>query len=122
MISLPKRPGDEPSAKTRVNLQAVYAPLPEGVKDSIGTKGSATDEFKEYISKTPEERLRDAILDEMGLTQEEIDQMQPEKQMAIGEEIAQRLQDKAEIAKAEKEQENGDQNKLQRVDKFLAAL
>ncbi|WP_421136853.1 hypothetical protein [Pseudomonas sp. NFX15] len=102
MTSLPKRPGDEPSAKTRVNLQAVYAPLPEGVKDSIGTKGSATDELKEYMSKTPGERLRDAILDEMGLTQEEIDQMQPEKQMAIGEEIAQRMQDMAEIAKAEK--------------------
>jgi hypothetical protein len=113
---------EEAFAKTRVNLQAVYAPLPEGVKESIGTKGSATDQFKDYMSKTPEERLRDAILDEMGLTQEEIDQMPPEKQMAIGEEIAQRIQDKAEIAKAEKEHENGDQNKLQVVDKFLAAL
>ncbi|WP_419708835.1 hypothetical protein [Pseudomonas sp. NFX224] len=113
---------DEAFAKTRVNLQAVYAPLPEGVKDSVGNKGSATDQFKDYMSKTPEERMRDAILDEMGLTQEEIDQMPPEKQKAIGEEIAQRMQDKAEIAKAEKEQESGDQNTLPAVDQFLAAL
>ncbi|MGY2188917.1 hypothetical protein [Pseudomonas sp. SDO5591_S426] len=113
---------DEAFAKTRVNLQAVYAPLPEGVKDAIGTKGSATDEFKDYMSKTPEQRMRDAILQEMGLTQEEVEQMPPEQQKAIGEEVAQRMQEKAEIAKAEKEQESGDQNKLQVVDKFLAAL
>jgi len=112
---------DEAFAKTRVGLQAVYAPLPDDVKDRFKT-GSAADEFKDYMSKTPEQRIRDAILQEMGLTQEEVDQMPPEKQQAIGEEIAQRMQEKAEIAKAEKEQESGDQNKLQVVDKFLAAL
>jgi hypothetical protein len=112
---------DEAFAKTRVNLQAVNAPLPDDIKDRI-KDGSATSEFKEYMSKTPEQRMHDAILKEMGLTQEEVDQMPPEKQKAIGEEIAQRMQDKAEIAKAEKAQQSGDQDKAQVVDKFLASL
>ena len=99
---------DEAFAKTRVNLQAV--------------EGKATTEFKDYMSKSPEQRLRDSILKEMGLTQEEVDQMPPEKQKAIGEEIAQRIQDKAEIAKAEKAQQSGDKSGAQVVDKFLASL
>lgn len=112
---------DEAFAKTRVNLQAVNAPQSDGAKDLI-KDGSATSEFKDYMSKTPEQRMHDSILQEMGLTQEEVDAMPPEKQKAIGEEIAQRMQDKAEIAKAEKAQQSGDQDKAQVVDKFLASL
>jgi hypothetical protein len=52
--------------------------------------------------------MRDAILREMGLTQEEIDQMPPEKQQAIGEEIAERLLDKAKLAQVETDQRNGE--------------
>jgi hypothetical protein len=58
----------------------------------------------------------------MGLTAEEVEQMPPEKQKAVGEEIAQRMEDKREMAEAEKEQKDGDQNKVQVVDKFLASL
>ncbi|HWT70374.1 MAG TPA: hypothetical protein VN214_14785 [Pseudomonas sp.] len=112
---------DEAFAKTRVNLQAVNAPLPDDVKNRI-KDGSATSEFKEYMSKTPEQRMHDAILEEMGLTQEEVDAMPPQKQQAIGEEIAQRMQEKREMAEAEKEQKDGGQGKVQVVDKFLASL
>jgi hypothetical protein len=98
---------DEAFAKTRVGLQVTPAPLPDEVKDRIGD-GSATAEFKDYMSKTPEQRMRDAILREMGLTQEEIDQMPPEKQQAIGEEIAERLLDKAKLAQVETDQRNGE--------------
>jgi len=108
---------DEAFAKTRVGLQATYAPLPDEVKDRIGD-GSATAQFKDYMSKTPEQRMRDAILQEMGLTQEEIDQMPPEKQQAIGEEIAQRLQDKAQMAQAEKDQDT----RIEGADTSIALL
>ncbi|WP_160106191.1 hypothetical protein [Pseudomonas izuensis] len=111
---------DEAFAKTRVNLQAVNAPLPDGVKDRI-KDGSATSEFKEYMSKTPEQRMRDAVLQEMGLTQEEVDQMPPEKQKAVGEEIAQRMEDKRQIAEAEKAR-GSEKTGAQVVDKFLASL
>ncbi|AWY40851.1 hypothetical protein DKY63_13535 [Pseudomonas putida] len=112
---------DEAFAKTRVNLQAVNAPLPDGVRDRI-KDGSATSEFKEYMSKSPEQRMHDAILEEMGLTQEEVDKMPPEKQQAIGEEIAKRMEDKREMAAAEKAQKDGNQDKAQVVDKLLASL
>jgi hypothetical protein len=112
---------DEAFAKTRVGLQATSAPLPDDVKDRIGD-GSATAEFKDYMSKAPEERMRDAILQEMGLTQEDIDQMPPEKQQAIGEEIAQRLLEKVQMAAADKDQGNGENTSIAGVDKLIASL
>ena len=112
---------DEAFAKTRVGLQATSAPLPEDVKDRIGD-ASATADFKDYMSKTPEQRMRDAILQEMGLSQEEIDQMPPEKQQAIGEEIAQRVREKAQMAAAEKDQRKGEHTSIEGVDKLIASL
>ncbi|MDD0998261.1 hypothetical protein D3C84_699330 [compost metagenome] len=112
---------DEAFAKTRVNLQAVYAPLPDDVKDRVGS-GSATDEFKDYMSKTPEQRIRDAILEEMGLTQEEVDAMPPEKQQAIGEEIAQRMEDKMKMAKAEEANERHNKPGAEAVEQLVASL
>lgn len=113
---------DEAFAKTRVNLQAVYAPLPDDIKDRINT-GSAAEAFKDYMSKTPEQRMRDAILEEMGLTQEEIDAMPPEKQQAIGEAIAQRMEDKLKLARVEQANErNQGKPGAEVVDKLIASL
>jgi hypothetical protein len=66
--------------------------------------------------------MRDAILQEMGLTQEDIDQMPPEKQQAIGEEIAQRLLEKVQMAAADKDQGNGENTSIAGVDKLIASL
>jgi hypothetical protein len=112
---------DEAFAKTRVGLQATHSTMPNDVKDRIGD-GSATSEFKDYMSKTPEERMRDAILQEMGLTEDEVKAMPPERQQAIGEEIAERMQDKVKLAQAEKENSSSEKNGSQVVDKFLASL
>ncbi len=76
---------DEAFAKTRVQLQTVASPASE---ETTTLGGSATAEFKDYMSKTPEERLRDSILEEMGITEEEFEAMPPEKQMAVSQEIA----------------------------------
>jgi hypothetical protein len=105
---------DEAFAKTRVGLQST---------DTTSTKTtgtSATDEFKDYMSKTPEQRLRDSILQSMGLTEDDIKAMPPEKQLAVGKEIAERLQDKMKLAQAEKDNDVKDSDK--QADKFLAAL
>jgi len=112
---------DEAFAKTRVNLQATAATLPDSVKDKIGD-GSATAEFKDYMSKTPEQRLRDSILKEMGITEEELKAMPPEKQLAVAQEIADRMKDKAQLARAEKETERSEKGSSQVADKFLASL
>lgn len=106
---------DEAFAKTRVQLQTVGASAPEDIS-------SAMAQFKDYMSKTPEERLRDSILEEMGITEEEYEAMPPEKQLAVGEEIAQRMQDKAAMAQAEKAQESRSDEKNPATDMFLASL
>lgn len=106
---------DEAFAKTRVGLQASSATLPAETQ-------LATDAFKEYMSKTPEERMQDAILEEMGLTKEEVEQMPPEKQQAIAKEMAERMEDKIKLAQAEKENASSEKGSSQVVDKFLASL
>jgi hypothetical protein len=105
---------DEAFAKTRVNLQSTDA-------TSVAGK-SATDEFKDYMSKTPEQRLRDSILKDLGITEEDIANMPPEKQLAISKEIAQRLQDKMQLAQSEKENVNDVKDSDKMADKLLATL
>lgn len=118
---------DEAFAKTRVALQASDAfKLPADSQAKVGG-ATATDEFKEYMSKTPEQRLRDSILKEMGITEEDLKAMPPEKQLAISKEIAERLQDKMKLAQADKadKADNGNSSEKgssQVVDKFLASL
>ena len=110
---------DEALAKTRVHLQAAASSAAEEAK-KVGS--SALAEFKDYMSKTPEQRLRDSILQEMGITEEEFNAMPPEKQQAVSQEIAQRMQDKSAIAQVEKTQENRASDKASSVDMFLASL
>jgi hypothetical protein len=109
---------DEAFAKTRVGLQA-------SVSDDSKTKSTdsaAMTDFKDYMNKTPEQRLRDSILKELGITEDQLKAMPPEQQLAIGKEIAERIQDKMKMAQADKE--NGVAEKAygpQVVDKFLAS-
>ena len=112
---------DEAFAKTRVNLQATTASVPADTQNKVGS-GSATDEFKDYMSKTPEQRLRDSILKEMGLTEDQVNAMPPEQQLAIGKEIAERMQDKVKLAQTEKDNGSSGKGSSQVVDKFLASL
>ena len=112
---------DEAFAKTRVGLQLTYAPLPTDAQGKL-SGGTATDAFKDYMSKTPEQRLRDSILEELGLTEDDLKTMPPEKQLAIGKEIAERMQDKIKLAQAEKENSSSEKGSSQVVDKFLASL
>jgi hypothetical protein len=69
-----------------------------------------------------EQRLRDSILQEMGLTEDDVKAMPPEKQLAIGKEIAERMQDKIKLAQTEKENSSSEKGSSQVVDKFLASL
>lgn len=62
--------------------------------------------FLEYMEKTPAERIREAILKEMGITEEDLAQMTPEQRQGIEEEIAQRMQDKAVKTAEDRENRN----------------
>ena len=60
---------------------------------------------------------------EMGLTEDDLKAMPPEKQLAIGKEIAERMQDKIKLAQAEKENSSSSEKGSSHVvDKFLASL
>lgn len=109
---------DAAFAKTRVLLQATE-PASSAPQSTTATQSNALADFKDYMSKTPEQRLRDSILKELGLTEESLSTMSPEQQLAVGKEIAQRMQDKMQLAEAEKAQER---NNPQQADQLLAAL
>jgi hypothetical protein len=109
---------DAAFAKTRVLLQAA-APTTSTPGATTATASAALTDFKDYMSKTPEQRMRDSVLKEMGITEDDVKNMSPEKQLAIGKEIAQRVEDKMKLAQADKE--NSATGK-QVPDTFLAAL
>ena len=82
---------DEAFAKTRVALQATGT-------SSVPTSGDSTAmaDFKDYMSKSPEQRVHDSILKEMGLTEDDVKAMPPAQQQAIAKEIAQRMRRQVE--------------------------
>lgn len=61
----------------------------------------ALDEFKKYMEMTPAEKMRDSILKELGLTEDELKALPPEQQAAIEEKIVQRIKERSEVAISE---------------------
>lgn len=112
---------DEAFARMRVGMQSgsvdgstsasgadtltndVYADA-ESAAASVGTpaQSAAAQEFHDYMNKSAGEKMRDKILKELGLTEEEIDAMPPEQQEQIEKQIAQRM---AELAAIQQEEE-----------------
>ncbi|KMN10264.1 hypothetical protein GHO40_13745 [Pseudomonas helleri] len=86
-------------AKTRVMLQASAS------STGTATKTSATDEFKDYMSKSPAQRIREQLLKEMGLTEDDFKAMPPEKQQAITDQITALMQQKEAIKQAATQQQ-----------------
>ena len=84
---------DEAFAKTRVQLQASTAATPAttDVPAAGSTTSSARADFTDYMSKTPAERIREQLLKEQGLTEEQVQAMPQEKQDAIAKQVAERV-------------------------------
>ncbi|MQA55521.1 hypothetical protein [Pseudomonas piscis] len=107
-------------AKTRVLLQQATPPTANTPQANSATQSDALSDFKDYMSKSPEQRLRDNILKELGLTEEDLKNLPPERQMAINQEITQRMQDKVKLTKEEQQQSKDSVKPLE--EKFLASL
>ncbi|UCZ83931.1 hypothetical protein LGQ10_26905 [Pseudomonas sp. L5B5] len=107
-------------AKTRVLLQQATPPATSTPQANSPTQSDALSEFKDYMSKSPEQRLRDSILKEMGLTEEDLKNMPAERLVAINQEIAQRMQDRLKLAKADPQLARDSVKPIE--DKFLASL
>lgn len=95
---------DAAFAKTRVLLQATepatVTPLP-----TTATESSALKEFKEYMNTPVAQRIRDQILKDLGITEEDLKTMSPEKREALEHQIADRIKDKANLQQAEQQLE-----------------
>jgi len=109
---------DEAFAKTRVGLQAT---TPDD-NSTTSTDSAAMTDFKDYMSKSPEQRMRDSILKDLGITEDQLSAMPPAQQLAIGKEIAQRLEDKMKLAQTEKTDDSTAKDTSLATDKFLASL
>ena len=59
---------------------------------------SAVSDFLNYAKETPAQRMRDAILKSMGLSEDDLKAMSPEKRKAVEDAIAQKIKDAAEQA------------------------
>ncbi|WP_271105757.1 hypothetical protein [Pseudomonas tohonis] len=112
---------DEAFARLRVNLQGgtaaaagnqttddVYADAGAAAASvDKPTRSAAAQEFHDYMDKSAGEKMRDKILKEMGLTEEDIDAMPPEKQEQIEKQIAQRMTELAAIQQEEELRKRG---------------
>ena len=90
---------DAAFAKTRLQLQATP---PTSATPTTATSTQARTEFTDYMAKTPAERIRDQILKEKGLTEEDVKAMPIEQQNAIALEVTERLKMQAAQQFAEK--------------------
>jgi hypothetical protein len=96
---------EEAFAKLKVALQ--NPDISARQQASIGTQdgSNALQEFRDYMNKTPEEKIQEKILAELGLTPEEFEALPPEQKQKIGEQIAQRLKEDIELQTQAKLQE-----------------
>ena len=90
---------DAAFSKTRLQLQATP---PASATPTTATSTQARTEFTDYMAKTPAERIRDQILKEKGLTEEDVKAMPIEQQNAIAQEVTDRLKMQAAQQYAEK--------------------
>lgn len=96
---------DEGFARLRLALQnEAQGKVEIGVSSATAEKPLSEDEgdaalqaFKAYMAMTPAEKIRDRILKEMGLTEEDIEAMPPEQQKAVEETIAQHMKERAQM-------------------------
>lgn len=63
---------------------------------------SPEDEFLKYAKMSPAERIRAAILEELGITEEELEAMPAEAREAMEKQIAEKLKQKIEEATEKK--------------------
>ena len=85
------------------NVSALGGLFSPSKPETTGTR-SAREEFLDFAAKSPAEHLRDAILRELGTTEEKLAAMEPKQRAAMEDTIAERLKQKVE---QEAEQKTG---------------
>lgn len=105
---------DEAFARMLVNLNSSASQASEnsspgaddiaaGNEGQAAPKPSAVDEFMAYMAMTPAEKMRDKILKEVGMTEEQLENLPPEQRAAAEREIAEKMQTLQELKAAQDE-------------------
>ena len=96
---------EEAFAKFKVMLQNLSSATTEPVIGEPLPPKTARQEFQDFMSKSPGEMIKEKLLREIGLTEEEYDALPPEMKAKVDELIAQRMKEDIERKIEEKAQE-----------------
>ncbi|MDZ3993235.1 hypothetical protein [Pseudomonas sp. Teo4] len=88
---------EEAFAKLKVALQNPDIAARQQASVSKQDTSDAVREFREYMAKTPEQKVQEKVLAELGMTPEEYEALPPEQKQKIGEQIAQRIKEDIEM-------------------------
>lgn len=103
----------KPAVKPQLSVASSFAEVlqqtqePKAAQESAALKESmektdeparnVVDEFMAWMQMSPAEKIRDRMLKEMGLTEEELKELDPEEQEKIEALIAQKIRDELEL-------------------------
>jgi hypothetical protein len=92
-----------PMAGATANVASAGAAAPPTTADASAAAhdsgaSTAVSDFLDYAKKTPAQRMRDAILKSMGLTEDDLKRMSPDQRKAVEDAIREKIKDAAEEA------------------------
>lgn len=97
---------EEAFAKLRVNMQTRFEGFLSDESESrqadLADSGDdVVQQFMDYMDMSTAEKLRDSMLKELGLTEEELEAMPPEQQKAVEEQLADLIKQRSELQASE---------------------
>ena len=87
---------EEAFAKLKVQLQNLGTSVGQPADASTEKTSSARQDFHDLMSKSPAEMIKEKLLRELGLTEDEYNALPPEKKELVDQQIAQRMKDDVE--------------------------
>ncbi|MFJ4346608.1 hypothetical protein [Pseudomonas sp. NPDC089401] len=88
---------EEAFAKLKVLLQNPDVAARQQAGASTQETSDAVQDFRDYMAKSPEEKIKEKILQELGMTEDEYNALPPEQQAKVDEQIAQRMKEDVEM-------------------------
>ncbi|MCT7359286.1 hypothetical protein [Thalassolituus pacificus] len=96
------QPATEPVRAVAASSAAAAMPASatsaSAAEPEASTEKSAAQEFRDYMAMSDAEKMRATVLKEMGLTEEEFEQLPPEEQLAIEQKIVERLKQETGVS------------------------
>ncbi|MBA6137319.1 hypothetical protein ACF8R4_10430 [Pseudomonas sp. FYR_2] len=87
---------EEAFAKLKLQLQNPGTSIGPSADASTEVTSSARQAFHDFMSKSPAEMIKEKLLRELGLTEDDYNALPPEKKELVDQQIAQRMKDDVE--------------------------